>query len=127
MEFYFEMNEYVVIGPMIEMDEGNVIDHTTSMACKPPNAPREMELIHAWVKTPNKEPRTLIDQHGIGAFAINKNVTKGLHDMVFSTLFPNGNYDWIGARKIKAYILEFVKYLFFIQRSSFWKAYKIQV
>jgi len=61
MEFDYDINEYIVIGPTIEMDEGNVIDHTTSMASKPPNAPREMELIRAWVNNPNAEPGTLID------------------------------------------------------------------
>ena len=57
MEFDLEKNDNIFVGPLVEMDERNIIEHTTSMASKPPNIQREMELIHTWVGNPN------IDQH----------------------------------------------------------------
>jgi len=99
MDFDSDMNEYVVIGPMIEMDEGNFIDHTIYMAYKSSNKSRDMQLIHAWVNEPNLKPGILIDWPRIGASPINEYITKGLLDMKFLTLFPNENCDWIGARK----------------------------
>ncbi|XP_057843079.1 uncharacterized protein LOC131052428 [Cryptomeria japonica] len=111
MEFDSDTNEYVFAGPILEMDEENIINHTTSMASKPPNARREMELIHAWVNNPNVDPGSLIDWPGIGASPINEYVTEGLLDMAFPTLFPDGQCDWIEPRIRRVHLHEFVKHL----------------
>ena len=42
MEFDLDANEYLFVGPITKMDQGNIINHTTSMVSKPPNAKREM-------------------------------------------------------------------------------------
>ena len=39
-------------------------EHTTSMASRPPNAQREMELIHAWVNNPDAVLSSLIEWLG---------------------------------------------------------------
>ncbi|XP_059076593.1 uncharacterized protein LOC131875899 [Cryptomeria japonica] len=111
MEFDSDTNEYVFVGPILEMDEENIINHTTSMASKPPNAQREMELIHVWVNNPNVDPRSLIDWPGIGASPINEYVTEGLLDMAFPTLFPDGQCDWIEPQIRRVHLHEFVKHL----------------
>ena len=41
MEFDSNANEIVFLGPLMETDEGNIIEHTKSMASRPPNAQRE--------------------------------------------------------------------------------------
>ena len=61
MEFDSDTNELTYVGPLLEIDEGNTIEHTTSMASKPPNAQREMELIQIWVNNLDAKPTTLID------------------------------------------------------------------
>ena len=71
MEFDSDTNEYVFVGPILETDEGNIINHTASMASKLPNSQREMELIHAWVNNPNADPGSLIDWLRIGASPMN--------------------------------------------------------
>jgi hypothetical protein len=61
---------------------------TTSFASRPPNAPREIELIQAWANNPNVEADQLdgesIDVMSwpiVGSSRINKYNTKGLFDM----------------------------------------------
>lgn len=95
MEFDSDTNEVTYVGPILEIDEGNTIEHTTSMASKPPNAQREMELIQIWVNNHDEKPTSLIDWPGIGASPINEYVTSSLLDMVFPTLFPDGRCDWL--------------------------------
>ena len=95
----------------MKMDQGNIISHTTSMASKPPNARREMELIHAWINNPNVDPRSLIDWPGIGTSLGNEYVIEGLLDMAFPTLFSDGLCDWIEPRLRRVHLHEFVKHL----------------
>ena len=35
IEFDFDANEVIFVGPLMEADEGNVLEHTTSMASRP--------------------------------------------------------------------------------------------
>jgi hypothetical protein len=111
MEFDSDANEIVFVGPVMESDEGNIIDHTTSMASRPPNAQKEMELIRAWVNNPDVNPTSLIDWPTIGVSPINEYVTLGLLDMAFPTLFPDGSCDWLEPRLWQVYLHEFVKHL----------------
>lgn len=98
MEFDSDANEVVFLGPLMETDEGNIIEHTNSMASRPPNAQREMELIHAWVNNPDAVLSALIEWPSIGASPINEYVTSGLLDMAFPTLFLDGSCDWLEPR-----------------------------
>ena len=75
MEFDIDANDIVFLGPVMETDEGNVIEHTTSMASRPPNAQKEMELIRAWVNNPDANLASLIDWPSIGVSPINEYVT----------------------------------------------------
>ncbi|XP_059068758.1 uncharacterized protein LOC131859203 [Cryptomeria japonica] len=110
MEFDSNANEIIFVGPIIETDDGNIIEHTTSMASRPPNAQREMELIHAWINNPNSNPTALIDWPSIGASPINEYITSGLLDMAFPTLFPDGRCDWLEPRMRHVHLHEFVKH-----------------
>lgn len=56
IEFDSNKNDVVFMGPLAETDEINIIEQTTSMASKPPNAQRKLELICVWVKNPNIDP-----------------------------------------------------------------------
>ena len=38
MEFNFDANEVVFLGPLMEINKFNIIEHTKSMASRPPNA-----------------------------------------------------------------------------------------
>ncbi|XP_057831850.2 uncharacterized protein LOC131042550 [Cryptomeria japonica] len=111
MEFGLEANEIIFVGPMMETDEGNIIEHTTSMASTPPTIRKEMELIHAWVNISNANPTKLIDWPRIDASLINEYVTLGLLDMAFPTLFPDGWCDWLEPRMRRVHLHEFVKHL----------------
>ncbi|XP_059071599.1 uncharacterized protein LOC131868268 [Cryptomeria japonica] len=111
MEFDLDVNEITFVGPIMEIDEGNIVEHTTSMASRPPNAQRKMELICAWVNNPNANPTTLIDWPKICASPINEYVTLGLLDMAFPTLFPDGRYDRLEPRMRQVHLHEFVKHL----------------
>ena len=93
MEFDSNANEVIFVGPLMEVDEGNIVEHTTSMASRPPNAQREMELIHAWVDNPDFVSSQLIEWPTIEASPINEYVMLGLLDMTFPTLFPDGRCD----------------------------------
>ena len=95
VEFDIDANDIVFLGLVMEIDEGNVIEHTKSMASRPPNAQKEMELIRAWVNNPDANLASLIDWPSIGVSPINEYVTSGLLDMAFPTLFPNGTCDWL--------------------------------
>lgn len=75
IKFDSDANEIIFVGPMMETDEGNIIDYTTSMALKPPTIHKEMELIHAWVNNFDANPTTLIDWLGISISPINEYVT----------------------------------------------------
>ena len=83
------------------MDEANEtnINHSTSMATRPMNLQKKMELIHAWINNPNIDPLSLIDWPSIGTSLVNEYVTPGLIDMAFPTLFPNGKCDWLEPRQ----------------------------
>lgn len=111
MEFDSDANEVVFLGPLMEIDEGNIIEHTNSIASRPPNAQREMELIHSWVNNPDAVPSSLIEWPSIGASPINEYVTFGLLDMYFPTLFLDGSCDWLEPRMELVYLHEFVKHL----------------
>ena len=111
MEFDTDANDIVFLGPVMETDEPNVTKHTTSMASRPPNAQKEMELIRAWVNNRDANPTSLIDWPSIGVSPINEYVTSGLLDMAFPTLFPNGTYDWLEPQLQHVYLHEFVKHL----------------
>lgn len=95
----------------MEADEGNILEHTMSMASRPPNAQREMELIHAWVNNPDSTSSHLIEWPAIGASPINEYVTLGLLDMAFPTLFPDGRFDWLEPRMKRVHLHEFAKHL----------------
>ncbi|XP_059067928.1 uncharacterized protein LOC131858643 [Cryptomeria japonica] len=90
MEFDSDSNEIVFVGPIMETDERNIIDHTTSMASRPPNVQKEIELIHAWINNPHADPLQMIDWPAIGVSPINEYVTLGLLDMAFPALFADG-------------------------------------
>ena len=111
MEFDFDANEVVFLGPLMEIDEGNIIEHTNSMASRPPNYKREIELIHAWLSNLDVVPSALIEWPSIGASPINEYVTAGLLDMAFPTLFPDGSCDWLEPRMKHVYFHEFLKHL----------------
>ncbi|XP_057871639.2 uncharacterized protein LOC131078030 [Cryptomeria japonica] len=111
MEFDSDRNEVIFVGPLMETDERNIIEHTTSMESKPPNAQREMELIRAWVNNPNVDPTTMMDWPMIGASPINEYTTPGLLNMTFPSLFPNGKCDWLESRLRKLHLHEFAKHL----------------
>ncbi|XP_059076947.1 uncharacterized protein LOC131876152 [Cryptomeria japonica] len=111
MEFDSDANEIIFVGPIMEIDEGNTIDHTNSMASKLPNAQKEMELIHAWINNPDTNQTALIDWPAIGTSPINEYVTLGLLDMAFPTLFPDGRCDWLEPRMRRVHLHEFVKHL----------------
>ena len=95
IKFDSNRNDVVFTGLLVETDEINIIEHTRSMASKPPNAQRELELIRVWVKNPNIDPTTIMDWPNIGASPINEYTTLGLLDMTFPSLFPNGKCDWL--------------------------------
>jgi hypothetical protein len=61
MEFDSDINEIVFVGPLMEIDDRNIIEHMTSMASKLPNAHKGMDLIHAWVNNPHIYPTMMID------------------------------------------------------------------
>jgi hypothetical protein len=111
MEFDSDANEVIFVGPLMEADEGNILEHTTSMASRPPNAQREMELIHAWVNNPDSTSSQLIEWPAIGASPINEYVTSGLLDMDFPTLFHNGRCDWLEKIMKRVHLHEFSKHL----------------
>ncbi|XP_059070553.1 uncharacterized protein LOC131860191 [Cryptomeria japonica] len=111
IEFDSDANEIIFVGPIMETDEGNTIDHTNSMASKLPNAQKEMELIHAWINNPDTNQTALIDWPAIGTSPINEYVTLGLLDMAFPTLFPDGRCDWLEPRMRRVHLHEFVKHL----------------
>lgn len=71
MEFDCDANEVIFVRPLMEADEGNILEHTMSMASRPPNAQREMELIHAWVNNPDSTSSHLIEWPAIVASPIN--------------------------------------------------------
>ena len=71
IEFNFDVNEVIIVGPLMEANEGNILEHTTSMVSRPPNAQREMKLIHAWVNNLDSIPSQLIEWPAIGASPIN--------------------------------------------------------
>ena len=111
MEFESDTNEVTYVGPILEIDEGNTIEHTISMASKPPNAQREMELIQMWVNNPDAKPTELIDWPGIGVSPINEYVTSGLLDMAFPTLFLDGRCDWLEPRMRHVHLHEIFRHL----------------
>ena len=111
MEFDSDRNDVVFMSPLVETDEINIIEHTTSMASKPPNAQRELELIRAWVKNPNIDPTRIMDWPNIGATPIYEYTTPGLFDMTFPSLFPNGKCDWLEPRLKRVHLHEYVKHL----------------
>lgn len=91
---------------------------TTSFAVRPPNAPREIELIRAWADNPNREENQLdgettnvINWPRIGSSPINEYNTKGLFDMAFPTLFPRGEADWLQARLRNVHLHDYAKHL----------------
>ena len=91
---------------------------TTSFASRPPNAPREIELIRAWANNPNSEVE---DPNGksidamnwptVGSSPINEYNTVGLFDMAFPTLFPKGEADWLQPRMRNVHLHEYAKNL----------------
>ncbi|XP_059065211.1 uncharacterized protein LOC131857122 [Cryptomeria japonica] len=121
MEFDSDRNEVVFVGPLMETDERNIIECTTSMASKPPNAQREMELICAWVNNPNVDPTTMMDWPMIGASPINEYTTPGFLNMTFPSLFPNGKCDWLEPRLRKLHLHEFAKHLLRYRDNRFCK------
>lgn len=112
MEFDSDRNEIVFVGPLMEIDDGNIIEYTTSMASKLPNAHKEMELIHAWVNNPHIDPTTMIDWPTTGVSPINEYTTLGLLGMAFPSLFVDGKCDWLEPRLRRVHLHEFVKHLF---------------
>ncbi|XP_057862036.2 uncharacterized protein LOC131070491 [Cryptomeria japonica] len=111
MELDFDTNEIQFVGPLLETKEENIIDHMTSMASKPPNAQREMELSRAWINNNNTHSSSLIEWPSIGGSPINEYTTLGLLDMAFPTLFPNGKCDWLEPRIKQVHLHEYVKHL----------------
>ena len=94
-------------------DEENCnLNHSSSMATRSENLQREMEFIQAWINNPNIDPLRLIDWSSIGASPINENVTPGLLDMAFPTLFPTGQCDWLEPHVRRIYLHEYIKHLF---------------
>ena len=111
MEFDSEKKDIIFVGPLVEMDERNIIEYTTSMASKPPNIQREMELICTWVINPNIDPTLMMDWPSIGASPINEYTTPSFLYMTFPSLFPNGKCDFLEPRLRKAHLHEYVKHL----------------
>lgn len=93
MKFDPNTNEIIFVVPIMEIYEGNIIEHTTSMASKPPIIHRDIEFIHAWVNNFDAYPTKLIDWPRISASHINECTTLGLLVMAFLTLIPDGRYD----------------------------------
>jgi ATP-dependent DNA helicase PIF1 len=85
---------------------------------RPPNAPREIELIRAWVDNPNREENhpdgestDVINWPTIGSSPINEYNTEGLFDMAFPTLFPKGEVDWLQPQMRNVHLHEYAKHL----------------
>lgn len=121
MEFDYDRNEVIFVGPLMETNERNIIEHTTSMASKPPNTQREMELIRAWVNNPNVDPTTMMDWPMIDASPINEYTTPRLLNMTFPSLFPNGKCDWLEPRLRKLHLHKFAKHLLRYRDNRFGK------
>ncbi|XP_057825708.1 uncharacterized protein LOC131037537 [Cryptomeria japonica] len=126
MELDSDTNEIWFVGQLLETKEENIIDHTTSMASKPPNAQREMELIRAWINNNNTHPSSLIEWPSIGGSPINEYTTLGLLDMVFPTLSPNGKCDWLEPRIKQVHLHEYAKHLIQYRDNHFGKHPKFQ-
>ena len=91
---------------------------TTSFASRPPNAPREIELIRAWannlnseVEDPNGKSIDAMNWPTVGSSPINEYNTVGLFDMAFPTLFPKGEADWLQPRMRNVHLHEYAKHL----------------
>ena len=105
----------------MEIDEKNIIGHTTSMASKPPNIQWEMELIRTWVRNPNIDPTLMMDSPNIGASPINVYTTPSFLDMTFPSLFSNGKCDLLEPWMRKVHLHEYVKHLIRYKDNRFGK------
>lgn len=61
MEFDPNTNEIIFVGSMMETNDGNIIEYTTSMASQPPIIHIKMKLIPLWVNNFDTNPIALID------------------------------------------------------------------
>jgi hypothetical protein len=90
---------------------------TTYFVARLPNAPREIELIRAWVDNHEREDHpddksiAVINWPTIGSSPISEYNTKGLFDMAFPTLFPKGEVDWLKPRMRNLHLHEYAKHI----------------
>ena len=83
----------------MEADEGNILEHTTSMASRPPNAQREIKLIHASLNNPYSILSQLIEWPAIDACPINEYATLELLDMGMCRIMVNQTMALSGSAK----------------------------
>jgi len=88
--------------------------HPSSFVARLPNERREVEEIREFLDNVDSSHVKDMDWPSIGTSPVNEYNTEGLLDMVFLTLFPTGDADWLQPRicsvELHEYALHLLRY-----------------
>lgn len=107
--------EFAMLEEVLKIDDTLDGLQTTSVATKPPNPQREIDINRDWKNNPNVEEHNqnvdkMLSWSDIGSSPINEYNIMGLFDMAFPTLFPNSEVDWLQAQKRNVHLHEYAKH-----------------